>query len=70
MSTHLADTLRRLRHERGLTQPELAELASVQPSYVSHLERGRRSPSLSVARRLAAALSVSVGELVDEPEAA
>ncbi|MFI5341958.1 MAG: helix-turn-helix domain-containing protein [Candidatus Methylomirabilales bacterium] len=58
--------LRRWRRERELTQAELAKKAGVTKLYISQLETGLRdNPSLPVLRRLAKALGVSAGELLD-----
>jgi XRE family transcriptional regulator of biofilm formation len=58
--------LRRWRRERGLTQEELAKKAGVTKFYISQLETGiRHNPSLPVLRRLAKALGVSAGELLE-----
>ncbi len=54
------------RRERGMTQEELAKKAKVTKFYISQLEIGiRDNPSLAVLRRLAKALGVSAGELLD-----
>ncbi len=58
--------LRTLRRERRMTQEELAKKTRVTKFYVSQLETGLRdNPSLPVLRRLAKALGVSVGELLE-----
>lgn len=44
--------LRRLRHERGLSQTQLAG-AGLSPSYISLLEAGRRAPTPAAVGRLA-----------------
>jgi transcriptional regulator with XRE-family HTH domain len=54
------------RRERGMTQEELAKKAKVTKFYISQLEIGiRDNPSLPVLQRLAKALGVSAGELLD-----
>ena len=54
------------RRERGMTQEELAKKAKVTKFYISQLEIGiRDNPSLAVLQRLAKALGVSAGELLD-----
>lgn len=59
--------LRRYRRALRLTQSELAERAGVSAGYISHLETGKRAnPSLPVMGRLAAALHITVGELLAE----
>ncbi|HSN18287.1 MAG TPA: helix-turn-helix transcriptional regulator [Gammaproteobacteria bacterium] len=52
------ENLRTLRLARGLTQPVLAEKASIEQSYLSKLENGRSKPSEEVLTRLAQALEV------------
>lgn len=57
--------LRRVRRQRKLTQVELAEKVGVHEMTISRLERGERQPSLALLRRLAQALKVKVGELLE-----
>ena len=62
----LSTMLRRLREDRKLTQEELAKRAKITRSHVSLLESGhRKNPSLNVLKRLAGALDVPVGELLE-----
>ncbi len=61
----LAANLRRLRHESGWSQEEFADRAGIHRTYVSDLERGARNPTLMVVDRLAKALEVSAGSLLD-----
>ncbi|MDD4616575.1 MAG: helix-turn-helix transcriptional regulator [Alphaproteobacteria bacterium] len=53
-----ATNLRRLRHEKGLSQDDLAYEAEVSRSYLSQLEKGDFFVSLKVIGRLADALSI------------
>ncbi len=59
--------IKRLREARGWSQSALARKAKLSsPAHVSLLESGgRRDPSASTLRRLAKALGVTVGRLVD-----
>lgn len=61
--------VRRLRVERGLSQEALAVDAGVDRGYVSGIERGTFNPTLEILDRLAAALSVDVGEFLVLPAA-
>lgn len=61
----LAKNLRHLRKERGLSQEAFAFEAGIHRTYISDLERGQRNPSLAILERLAVALSVSAGDLLD-----
>jgi transcriptional regulator with XRE-family HTH domain len=67
MTPRRLDTvLRRLREARNMTQEELAKRAKVTRSHLSLLEAGhRKNPSLEVLKRLARALGVPVGELLE-----
>jgi transcriptional regulator with XRE-family HTH domain len=62
---HLGLMLRTLRLEAGMTQEDLARAAKLHPTEVSRLERAERDPRLSTLVRLAAALQVPLGELLD-----
>ena len=56
--------IRRLREERRLTQQELANMMDVSDKAVSRWECGRGYPDITLLEPLAAALGVSVAELV------
>ncbi|MGI6603793.1 MAG: helix-turn-helix domain-containing protein [bacterium] len=58
--------LRQLRRERGLSLTELAVRAGISTSYLSEVEHGRKSPSLSVLHRIAAALNLEPASLLQE----
>ncbi|MDR0776203.1 MAG: helix-turn-helix domain-containing protein [Azonexus sp.] len=60
----VAENLRRLRKERGLSQEAMAELAEFHRTYVSQLERCVTNISLDGLERLARALSVDVLDLL------
>lgn len=60
----LARNLRRLREERGLSQEALADLAGIDRTYVSSLERQRYSASVDMLDRLASVLQVPVSALL------
>ena len=65
----MATRLRTLRKAHELTVRELGKKAQLHYSVVSRLERGERaSVSLPAARRLAKALGVTVGYLLDAEE--
>ena len=54
----LATNLRRLRHERDLTQEEVADLTGLSSRYIGSIERARVSASVTVLGQLAGALDV------------
>ena len=51
---------------RGISQEKLAELAGLHRTYVSSIERGERNVSLVNIERLAAALGVTMAELMPD----
>ena len=68
MNTHFADTLRKLRIDRDLSQRELAEMMYVTRSTVARWENGSRLPDAMMMSRLAECLDVSVGALLAAAE--
>jgi transcriptional regulator with XRE-family HTH domain len=64
----LGRVVRRHRHERGLTLEGLAELAGMNVTYLSDIERGKANPSVFKLGGIAAALEVRVSDLLREAE--
>lgn len=66
MRGQVAAVFTQLRERRGewLTQGRLAELTGIDPSYISRIERGERSPSLDMLAKLAPAYGLDPLELV------
>jgi transcriptional regulator with XRE-family HTH domain len=63
----LARNLRGLRRARSLSQEELADLAEIDRTYVSALERSVYAASIDVVDRLARALGVEAADLLIRP---
>jgi transcriptional regulator with XRE-family HTH domain len=62
----LGRVLREQREAKGMSQVKLAKAARVGRTYIVKLEsREKKNPSLDVLRRLARALGVPVGELLE-----
>ena len=61
-------TLRRKREEVGISQEELANRAGLHRTYISMIERGVRTASIEVVRRVAQGLETSMTDLVSETE--
>jgi len=61
----LVMNIKRLREQKGWTQEALADKAGLSWGYIARLEIGRHDPSLSTLVKLAKALKVTVGELVE-----
>jgi transcriptional regulator with XRE-family HTH domain len=60
----LANNLRRLRAERGMTQEDLAFEANLHRTFVAHVERGVRNISIDNIEKLASALKIQLHELL------
>jgi transcriptional regulator with XRE-family HTH domain len=70
IGSHLAANVRRLREARGLSQQQMARLAGLpRPTWAS-LESGAANPTLHVLKSAAAALQVSIEELIGPPRTA
>ena len=61
----LGAVVRRLRKGREMTQVHLAKRVHVSQGFISRLEHSTISPSLRTLKKLARALGVPVGELVE-----
>jgi transcriptional regulator with XRE-family HTH domain len=69
-ASNLGANVRRLREARGLSQQQIAKLAGLpRPTWAS-LESGAANPTLAVLGRAAAALQVSIEELIGPPRTA
>lgn len=60
--------VRALRDEQQLTQEQLAESSEMHVTYISQIERGLKNVSLFNIHRIANALSVPPGELLNAPD--
>jgi transcriptional regulator with XRE-family HTH domain len=60
----LADRVRALRAERGLSQEALAHEAGIDRTYASQIERGVGNPSLKVLCAIATALNIELDVLL------
>jgi y4mF family transcriptional regulator len=56
----LGDLVRRRRHDLGLTQTEVAEVANVNLRFVSELERGKRTARFETVMRVLATLGIEL----------
>ena len=66
MATRFRVRLKQLRQAQGLTQDALGKKVGVSYAYISMLESGAKTnPTIDTLKRLAKALKVTVGELVE-----
>jgi transcriptional regulator with XRE-family HTH domain len=61
----LGINLREARQRLGLTQEDVAGRSGVHATEVSRIEAGKRDPKVSTLRRLAAAVEVPPGRLLE-----
>ena len=57
--------IRRYRDAVGLSQQQLADSVGIAKSYISSLELGYRAPNINLLVKIARALNIRPGELVD-----
>jgi transcriptional regulator with XRE-family HTH domain len=63
--TRLGRNLRKHRLQKGLSQEAFAFEAGIHRTYISDLERGARNPTITVIEKIAKALGVKPGALLD-----
>jgi transcriptional regulator with XRE-family HTH domain len=68
ISERFGQAIKAVRELRGVSQEKLAELAEIDRTYVSMIERGKRQPTLEVASRIANALSTKLSEIIRQAE--
>lgn len=61
----LGTNLRAARKELGLTQEQVAERSGVQAGEISRIEAGKRDPQVSTVLKLAKAVEIAPGRLLD-----
>lgn len=62
---NLGSNLREARKRLGLTQEQVAQRSGVHTTEVSRIEGGKRDPQVSTVRRLAEAVEVKPGQLLE-----
>lgn len=67
-SSQFGKVVRKLRHERKVSQERLAEMAGLDRTFVSMIERGKRRATLDTAKQLAQALGTSLSRMIGEAE--
>ncbi|MBQ2943878.1 MAG: helix-turn-helix transcriptional regulator [Ruminococcus sp.] len=60
----IGERIKALRKQKGWTQAQLAEKSGVEPSHISHIERGATKLSLPTLINLANTLNATLDELV------
>jgi transcriptional regulator with XRE-family HTH domain len=62
------NVIRRRRGKAALSQEALADKAGLHRNYIGLLERGLRTPSIDVVRKLAIGLNTTMSSLIGELE--
>ena len=60
----MAINMRRLRHDKDMTQEDVAERSGLSARYIGSIERGKVSASVSILGKVADALDVDPCELI------
>lgn len=60
----IGERIRDLRHEKGLSQEELADIADVHRTYIGMVERGEKNITVLTVARIAKALNTPVSNIV------
>jgi transcriptional regulator with XRE-family HTH domain len=63
----MAVNLRRIRHDKKMTQEELADRAGLSARYIGAIERADKSASVTVLGRIAEALGIDAAALIERP---
>ncbi len=66
LNKKIGDIVRKQRVKLGLSQQDLAGDADMERSYISALENGRKSIQVKTLVRVATALNVKPGKLLDD----
>jgi len=64
----LGEEIRTVRQKLGLSQEALAEKSGLHRTYISLLERNKKSPTIETLFRICKALGVSAASLINKVE--
>jgi transcriptional regulator with XRE-family HTH domain len=62
----LGSNLNKLREEQGYSQESFADHCGLHRTYISGIERGVRNPTVVIIDKIAKALTVPAGTLLDD----
>lgn len=65
----LGKNIRQAREAKQITQEKLAEFASLDPTYISGIERGQRNPGIRNVVKIAKALGLTTANLCEGVDA-
>lgn len=64
LAQRLAESVKRIRHDLGLSQEELAAACGLHRTYVGAIERAERNPSLATLEALSSGLGIDPSDLI------
>lgn len=64
-AVRLGRQIRTLRQSRNLTQERLAELSDLNVTFLGHIERGTKNPTIETLNKISMALRVPLPDLLD-----
>jgi transcriptional regulator with XRE-family HTH domain len=66
LATKIGASIRRLRVARDLTQEELSDQVGIHYTFLGHIERGNKLPSLPTLKRIASALGATLSRILKD----
>jgi transcriptional regulator with XRE-family HTH domain len=62
----IGNNIAKIRKKKSLSQEDLAGLCDMDRSYLSEIENGHKNMSVNILIKIAKALNIKVGSLVDD----
>ncbi|HKJ34700.1 MAG TPA: helix-turn-helix transcriptional regulator [Balneolales bacterium] len=62
----IGNKIRNLRHQRGLSQEQFANLCDLDRTYIAGIEQGKRNVSIVNLEKIANAFKISLSELFND----
>lgn len=64
---NIGERIKEFRTNKKISQEKLAWSANITPAYLGQIERGLKSPTVTILSRIASALNISLPELFSGP---
>jgi DNA-binding XRE family transcriptional regulator len=61
----LGQQIKKLRHEKNMSQSEFSRLSGIHRTYISAIEKGEKNITLISMLKIAKALNITAGEILD-----
>lgn len=66
IKSKVGNKIRKLRHDRGLSQEQFANLCDLDRTYIAGIELGKRNVSIVNLEKIAKAFELSLSELFED----